>query len=128
VAPAKLVAHDCVVRDVNPGNEVEELEHDQDSVSQDGSCISTKLFEKPAKSRGFEGAHDMDEQGTRVATDLATQLNCQLQTKCALSKEDSSSSQAKETLSHENAEEMADMVSWHTLVGASPIYAIGSND
>ncbi len=72
VAPAKLVAHDCVVRDVNLGNEVEESEHDQDSVSQDGSCISTKLFEKPAKSGGFEGAHDMDEQGTRVATDLAT--------------------------------------------------------
>ncbi len=78
VAPAKLVAHDCVVRDVNPGNEVGESERDQASVSQGGSCISTELFETPAKSRGFEGAHDMDEQGNRVATDLAMQLNSQL--------------------------------------------------
>ncbi len=70
-APAKLVAHDCVVRDVNLGNEVEESEHDQDSISQGGSCISTELFETPAKSGGFEGAHDMDEQGTRVAINLA---------------------------------------------------------
>ncbi len=128
VAPAKLVAHDCVVRDVNPGNEVEESERDEDSVSQGGSCISTELFETPAKSGGFEGAHDMDEQGTRVATDLAMQLNSQLQTKCVLSEEDSSSSQAEETLSHENAGGMADTVSWHTLLGASPVYAIGGNE
>jgi hypothetical protein len=31
-------------------------------------------------------------------------------------------------LSHENAGGMADTVSWHTLLGASPIYAIGSNE
>ncbi|CAM6033697.1 unnamed protein product [Sphagnum compactum] len=128
VAPTTLVAHDCVVRDINPGNEVEESEHDQDSVSQGGSCISTELIEKPAKSGGFEGAHDMDEQGTQVATDLATQLNSQLQTKCVLSEEDSSSSQAEETLSHENAGEMVNTVSWHTLVGVSPVYAIGGNE
>jgi hypothetical protein len=128
VPPAKLVAHDCVVRDVNPVNEVEESEHDQDSVSQGGSCISTELFEKPTKSGGFEGAHDMDEQGIQVVTDLATQLNLQLQTKSVLSEEDSSSSQAEETLSHENAGEMGDTVSWHTLVGASPAYAIGGNE
>jgi hypothetical protein len=128
VPPAKLVAHDCVVRDVNPGNEVEESEHDQDSVSQGGSCISTELFEKPAKSGEFEGAHDMDEQGTQAATDLATQLNSQLQTKCFPSEEDSFSSQKEETLSHENVGEMADTVSWHTLVGASPVYAIGGNE
>jgi hypothetical protein len=77
-APAKLVAHDCVVRDVDPGNEVEESKRDQDSVSQGGSCISMELFETPAKLGGFEGAHDMDEQGTRVATNLAMQLNSQL--------------------------------------------------
>jgi len=64
MAPAKLVAHDCVVRDVDPGNEVEESGRDQDSIFQSGSCISTELFETPAKSRGFERAHDMDEQGT----------------------------------------------------------------
>jgi hypothetical protein len=75
VAPAKLVAHDCVVRDVNPGNEVGESERDQASVSQGGSCISMELFETPAKSGAFEGAHDMDEQGNRVANDLAMQLN-----------------------------------------------------
>ncbi len=128
VAPAKLVAHDCAVGDINLGNEVEESERDQDSVSQGGSCIATELFETPAKSGGFEGAHDMDEQGTRVATDLAMQLNSQLQTKCVLSEEDSSSSQAVETLSHENAGGMADTVSWHTLLGASPVYAIGGNE
>jgi hypothetical protein len=33
VAPAKLVAHDCAVRDINPRNEVEESECGQDSVS-----------------------------------------------------------------------------------------------
>ncbi len=125
VAPAKLVAHDCVVRDVNPGNEVEESERDQDSVSQGGSCISTELFETLAKSRGFEGAHDMDEQGTRVATDLAMQLNSQLYTKCVLSKEDSVPSRPEETLSHGNAGGMADTISWHTLLGVSPVYAIG---
>jgi hypothetical protein len=75
VAPAKLVAHDCVVRDVNPGNEVGESERDQASVSQGGSCISMELFETPAKSGAFEGAHDMDEQRNRVANDLAMQLN-----------------------------------------------------
>ncbi len=128
VAPAKLVAHDCVVRDLNPGNEEEESEHDQDAVSQGGSGISTELFEKPAKSGGFEGAHDMDVQGTQVATDLATQLNSQLQTKCVLFEEDSSSSQAEETLSHENAGEMADTVSWHTLLGASSVYAIAGTE
>jgi hypothetical protein len=52
------------MRDVNPGNEVEESERDQDLVSQGGSYISTELFETPGKSGGFEGAHDMDEQGT----------------------------------------------------------------
>jgi hypothetical protein len=44
VALAKLVAHDCVVRDVNPGKEVEESECDQDSVSQGGSCITDALL------------------------------------------------------------------------------------
>jgi hypothetical protein len=45
-----------------------------------------------------------------------------------LSEEDSSSSQAEETLSNENARGMADTVSWHTLLGASPVYAIGGNE
>jgi hypothetical protein len=127
-APAKLVAHDCVVRDVDPRNEVEESGRDQNSVSQSGSCIFTELFETPAKSGGFEGAHDMDEQGIRVATNLAMQPNSQLQTKCVLYKEDNVPSRPEETLSHENARGMADTVSWHTLLGASPIYAIGNNE
>jgi len=45
-----------------------------------------------------------------------------------LSKEDTVPSRPEETLSHENAGGMADTVSWHTLLGASPIYAIGSNE
>jgi hypothetical protein len=70
----------------------------------------------------------MDEQGTRVATDLAVQLNSQLQTKCVLSKEDNVSNRPEETLSHENEGGMADTVSWHILLGASPVSAIGSNE
>ncbi len=45
-----------------------------------------------------------------------------------LSEEDIVSNWPEETLSHENAWGMADTVSWHTLLGASPIYAIGSNE
>jgi hypothetical protein len=56
------------------------------------------------------------------------QLNSQLQTKCVLCEEDSVPSRPEETLSHENAGGMADTISWHTLLGASPIHAIESNE
>ncbi len=60
MAPAKLVAHDCVVRDVNPRNEEKESERDQDSISQGGSCISTELFETLAKTGGFHYKESSD--------------------------------------------------------------------
>jgi hypothetical protein len=45
-----------------------------------------------------------------------------------LFEENSVPSRPEQTLSHENAGGMADTVTWHTLLGASPVYAIGGNE
>lgn len=55
--------------------------------------MQSLLFEKPTKRGGFEGANDIDEQGSQVATVEATLPSHQLQTNRVLFKEDSSSVQ-----------------------------------
>jgi hypothetical protein len=107
---------------VTPENEVEELDNKEYSVSG----YSTELFEELAKSEGFDRVNGMDEQGQMLASDEASQLYSQLQTRHALSIQDSSFDQAEETMSDENAGEVVDPDSRHSLKGASPIITGGN--
>jgi hypothetical protein len=107
---------------VTPENEVEELDNKEYSVSG----YSTELFEELAKSEGFDRVNGMDEQGQMLASDEASQLYSQLQTRHVLSIQDSSFDQAEETMSDENAGEVVDPDSRHSLKGASPIITGGN--
>ncbi|CAK9226635.1 unnamed protein product [Sphagnum troendelagicum] len=107
---------------VTPENEVEELDNKEYSVSGH----STELFEELAKSEGFDRVNGMDEQGQMLASDEASQLYSQLQTRHVLSIQDSSFDQAEETMSDENAGEVVDPDSRHSLKGASPIITGGN--
>jgi hypothetical protein len=107
---------------VTPENEVEELVNKEYSLSG----YPTELFEELAKSEGFDRVNGMDEQGQMLASDEASQLFSQLQTRHALSIQDSSFDQAEETVSDENAGEVVDPDSRHSLKGASPIITGGN--
>jgi cephalosporin hydroxylase len=107
---------------VTPENEAEELDNKEYSVSG----YSTELFEELAKSEGFDRVNGMDEQGQMLASDEASQLYSQLQTRHVLSIQDSSFDQAEETVSDENAGEVVDPDSRHSLKGASPIITGGN--
>jgi len=107
---------------VTPENEVEELDNKEYSVSG----YSTELFEELAKSEGFDRVNGMDEQGQMLASDEASQLYSQLQTRHVLSIQDSSFDQAEETVSDENVGEVVDPDSRHSLKGASPIITGGN--
>jgi cephalosporin hydroxylase len=107
---------------VTPENKVEELDNKEYSVSG----YSTELFEELAKSEGFDRVNGMDEQGQMLASDEASQLYSQLQTRHVLSIQDSSFDQAEETVSDENAGEVVDPDSRHSLKGASPIITGGN--
>ncbi len=106
---------------VTPENKVEELDNKEYSVSG----YSTELFEELAKLEGFDRVNGMDEQGQMLASDEASQLYSQLQTRHVLSIQDSSFDQAEET-SDENAGEVVDPDSRHSLKGASPIITGGN--
>ncbi|CAM6026229.1 unnamed protein product [Sphagnum balticum] len=107
---------------VTPENEAEELDNKEYSVAG----YSTELFEELAKSEGFDRVNGMDEQGQMLASDEASQLYSQLQTRHVLSIQDSCFDQAEETVSDENAGEVVDPDSRHSLKGASPIITGGN--
>ncbi len=139
VVPAKeLVTVDGVGKDVHltvpilplsvaSGNEVEQLDYDNYPASPNGTCNATEQLEELAKTEGFQGVNDLDEENTSLATGKRTHLNSCVKTLHALSMQESCAYQAQKTAAEKDSGESVDLQSRHILLGTSHA-ATGDNE
>ncbi len=96
------------------------MDYDNYLVSRNGTCNATEQLEELAKTEGFQGVNDLDEEKTSLPTSEGTHLNSCMRTLHAPSMQESCAYQEMKTASEKDSGESVDLQSSHTLLGTSP--------
>jgi hypothetical protein len=103
------------------------LDYDNYPVSRNGTYNATEQLEELAKTEGFQGVNDLDEEKISLPTGEGTHLNSCMKTLHAPSMQESCAYEAMKTASEKDSGESVDLQSSHTLLGTSPA-ATGDNE
>jgi len=97
------------------------LDYDNYPVSRNGTCNATEQLEELAKTEGFQGVNDLDEEKTSLPTGEGTHLNSCMKTLHAPSMQESCAYLAMKIALEKDSGESMDLQFSHTLLGTSPV-------